>query len=166
MFKWIKGLVIGLSICAGMVVLGIPSTAHAKYVGHYATPTEIRGTWYQYKGKNKFNVIKITKHSFYYKGKLLYSSKKSGANKLFVKEYTKNSGDTFGIRGSGISYILNGHYQYDYQTIGQFWLSKSKVAGHRVLKNYHQMGQYNVFTRTKVKHNYSYEKNSLKDIGK
>ncbi|MCP9615575.1 hypothetical protein [Levilactobacillus brevis] len=157
MSKWIKEFVVGLGVCIGLSLFGVPSTAHAKYVGHYSTPTEIRGTWYQYRGKNKFNVIKISKHSFYYKGKLLYSSKKSGANKLYV-EADKSSSNSV--------YLLNGHYKYEYQTFGSFWLSKSKVAGHRVLKNYHQMGQYNVFTRNKVKHNYSYEKNSLKDIGK
>ena len=148
------------------MVLGIPSTAHAKYVGHYATPTEIRGTWYQYTGENKFFVVKITKHAIYDSGKILYSTSKTGYRRLFVKKYTKNSGDSFGIRGSGTSYILNGHYKYDYQTVGQYWLSKTKVAGHRVLKNYHQMGNYNVFTRTKVKHNYCYENDSLKGIGR
>lgn len=161
MFKWIKGFIVGLSICAGLVVLGIPSTAHAKYVGHYATPTEIRGTWYQYRGSNKFYVVRITKHAVYYHGVLLYSSTKSGANRLFVKKLSKKV-----TTGFGTVYLLNGHYKYETQTVGEFWLSRSKVSGHRVLKNYHQMWAYNVFTRTKVKHNYSYEKDNFKDIGK
>lgn len=154
-------------ISAGIFIGGATyTTANAKYVGHNATPTEIRGTWYQYSGNNKFYVVKIAKHNVYSNGKLLYSTKNKGYNKLYVKKYTKHSGDSWGIRGNGTSYILNGHYKYDYQTTGQYWLSHQKVSGHRVLKNYHQMGQYNVFTKNKVKYNYSYHKDSFKDIGR
>lgn len=74
------------------IYLGLASsTVNAKYVGHYATPTEIRGTWYQYQGKNKFTVFKITKHAVYCGGELLYSSGKSGANKLFIKRLSKKA---------------------------------------------------------------------------
>jgi len=154
-------------VCAGLTVGGFTYiNANAKYVGHNSTPTELRGTWYRYEGHNKWDTYKITKKSVKYNGHLLYSTGKDGSKKLFIKKYTKHSGDTFGIRGNGTSYNLNGHFKYDYQTTGQYWLSHQKVSGHRVLKNYHQMGQYNVFTKNKVKHNYSYHKDSFKDIGR
>ena len=158
----IKGiLVLGL-VCSGLFFGSLTYTnASAKYVGHHAIPTELRGTWYQYRGKNKFFVIKITKNNVYVNSKLTYSTKKIGANKVFIQSLSKKV-----THGSGISYILNGHYKYEYQTFGEFWLSKEKVSNRRVLKNYHHMDHYNVFTKNKVKHNYSYHKDSFKDIGR
>jgi len=141
-------------VCAGLTVGGFTYiNANAKYVGHNSTPTELRGTLYKYNGHNKWDTYKITKKSVMYNGHLLYSTGKGGSKKLFIK----HSGDT---------YMLNGHFKYDYQTTGTYWLSHQKVNGHRVLKNYHLMGQYNVFTKNKLKHNYSYHKDSLKDIGR
>ncbi|GEB07402.1 hypothetical protein LBR03_22890 [Levilactobacillus brevis] len=29
MSRWIKGLIVGLSMCVGLVVFGLPSTVHA-----------------------------------------------------------------------------------------------------------------------------------------
>ncbi|MEO3411101.1 hypothetical protein ABGN28_12800, partial [Levilactobacillus brevis] len=76
----IKGiLALGL-VCSGLIFGSLMYTnASAKYVGHHATPTELRGTWYQYRGKNKLFVIKITKNNVYVNSKLTYSTKKSGA---------------------------------------------------------------------------------------
>lgn len=148
-------------VCAGLTVGGFTYTnASAKYVGRNSTPTELRGTWYRYEGHNKWDTYKITKKSVKYNGYLLYSTSKGGSNKLFIKPLNKKV-----TGGSGVSYILNGHFKND-DTFGEFWLSHQKVNGHRVLKNYHLMGQYNVFTKNKVKHNYSYHKDSFKDIGR
>ena len=74
MFKWLKGFIVGLSICSGLVVLGIPSTAHANYGMNvtygYKVPKALHGKWYNgsYKyvftgyGKFKNGKTLITQH--------------------------------------------------------------------------------------------------------
>ncbi|MFC6206736.1 hypothetical protein [Levilactobacillus tongjiangensis] len=137
-------LALGLLIGPGSSV-----TAHAKYKGHSQTPTELRGTWYQYQGHHKWTKIKITKYKVIYNGKALYSTKKKGSQRLFVKKYKKGNG--------GVNYLLNGKYKYGYQTMGNFWLSKKKVHGKRIMKSYYNMGYFQAYTRTKLAHNYSYQ---------
>ncbi|WP_251954363.1 hypothetical protein [Levilactobacillus brevis] len=156
MAKIMKIMVMLLVPLGFITTVGVTAQAKAQ-----STPKSIRGTWYQHRGKNKFFVIKITKNNVYVNSKLTYSTKKSGANKIFIQSLSKKV-----THGSGVSYILNGHYKYEYQTFGEFWLSKEKISNRRVLKNYHHMDHYNVFTKNKIKHNYSYHKDSFKDIGR
>ncbi|RMC41324.1 hypothetical protein F5ESL0233_03085 [Lactobacillus sp. ESL0233] len=123
------------------------STVQAKYVGHNATPTELRGNWYAYKGHNKWTHIKITKHAFIYDGKVSCSLNKKGTQKLHVMRYKQNGRPYYDMNKSN----------YHYQEIGSFWLSRSKVQGRRVMKSYYNMGYFTVYTRNKIKHDYSYE---------
>jgi len=136
----VLGLILGTSMTM---------TASAKYAGHSATPTELRGTWYQYQGHHKWEKIVITKHAFKINGKTLYTPYKKSWHKLYVLHEKKGCG--------GSNYVLNGKFKYGYQNLGTFWLSARKVKGHRVMKSYYNMKYFSVYTHQKLKHNYSYE---------
>ena len=154
-----KTLVILASILI-LVATGLvfSSKVEAKYVGHNATPTELRGTWYEYKGHNKWNHIKITKHAFIQNGQVLCSLNKKGYKKLHVTRYKQN----------GRPYYVLNKFNYHYQEVGSFWLSKRKIYGKRVMKSYYNMGYFSVYTRNKIKHDYSYQTkgNYKKQLGK
>jgi len=145
----VLGLILGTSMTM---------TASAKYAGHSATPTELRGTWYQYQGHHKWEKIVITKHAFKLNGKTLYTPYKKSWHKLYVKRSKKGQGAGYGLKGyGGTNYIFNGKFKSDYQYLGSFWLSSKKIKGHRVMKSYFNMGYFSVYTHQKLKHNYSYE---------
>ncbi|MDF7639371.1 hypothetical protein PT285_08165 [Lactobacillus sp. ESL0791] len=139
------------AVIAVLVVTAIgittPLPAQAKYMGHSATPTELRGNWYRYEGNNKWQHFKITKHSCILNGKVLCSLNKKGAKKLHVMQYKQN----------GKAYYDLNKFSYHYQEIGSFWLSQRKIHGRRVMKSYYNMGYFSVYTRSKIKHDYSYE---------
>ncbi|WEV70951.1 hypothetical protein OZY43_00480 [Lactobacillus sp. ESL0785] len=147
-----KKIIIALSTAFLMIVLAkTPTTVHAKYVGLYATPTELRGNWYQYVdngyGTYKLNHWHIFKHAIKLNGKTLISSQKHGTKKLYV---------TLWHEKGGIVYSFN-KANYHYQDLGEFWLSKRKIHGRRVMKSYYNMGYFEVYTRAKLRHNYCYE---------
>jgi hypothetical protein len=156
-----KKLLVTLATILTFIVTGtiFASTVQAKYVGHDATPTELRGNWYIYGGHNKWSHIKITKHAYTYNGKTLCSLGKKGPRKLHVMRYKQN----------GRPYYDMNKYNYHYQEIGAFWLSRSKAQGRRVMKSYYNMGFFNVYTRNKIKHDYSYQTKGadyLRQLGK
>lgn len=79
-FKKTLGILVTTLILAAAGLVS-SSKVQAKYVGHNATPTELRGNWYAYKGHNKWNHIKITKHVYIQNGKVLCSLNKKGFKK-------------------------------------------------------------------------------------
>lgn len=152
-----------LTLVSTAIVGGTTITnAHAKYVGHNATPTEIRGTWYRYNGNNKWDSYKISKRSVKYNGKVIFSTSGKGSQKLHVKRYLK--GKNYGTHQykniyGGTNYDLNSLAKYDYQKLGSFWLSHKKINGKRTLRFYLHQGVFNVLTKDKLKHNYTYQYN-------
>ncbi|ETY74092.1 hypothetical protein [Lactiplantibacillus fabifermentans] len=161
---WLVGLLVLLGLALGT---STSLTASAKYAGHSATPTELRGTWYQYRGKNKWTKMVISKQAVKYNGKTLYTPKKKSWHQLYVRKFNKGTGGSKGIKGyGGANYIFNDKFQYDAQIMGSFWLSAQKVKGKRVMKSYYNMGYFEVYTRQKVKHNYSYQYNGSQYLNK
>jgi len=149
-----------LALLTGGLLLGATGTvtASAKYQGHSATPTELRGTWYQYQGKHKWLKVKITKHAFNWNNQLRYTPQKKSWHQLYVKRYKKNQDAYGGLKGyGGTNYIFNGKFKYEYQHLGAFWLSKQRVKGQRVMKSYYNMFDFKVYTKKKIAHNYSYQ---------
>jgi len=137
------------------------TNASAKYVGNHAIPTELRGTWYHYEGSNKWTTYKLTKNRFKYNWKTLYSLSGKGYRKLSVKKYPK--GKKYGYGGT--NYVLNSLAKNDVESLGTFWLSHKKVNGKRTLRFYLHQGVFNVFTKDKIKHNYTYVYNGQNYLG-
>lgn len=160
-----SALSLGL-FCAGLTVGGFTYTnANAKYVGHNSTPTELRGTWYRYNGHNKWDTYKVGKKSVKYNGKTIFSSSMKGYKKLDVKKYEKGKKYGYG----GVNYELNSLAKDDVHSLGTFWLSHKKVNGKRTLRFYLHQGVFNVLTKDKIKHNYTYVyngQNYLRQIGR
>ncbi|GHP13070.1 hypothetical protein YK48G_04950 [Lentilactobacillus fungorum] len=131
---------------AAMIVLGIGLTANpakAQASASTTTPKALRGTWYEYRGDKKFNVIKITPHSFTYNGKT-YSPSKSGYRKLGVSKW-----------GSWYSFNQTKSSTKD---LGQYKTKKKLIDGSykKVLIKYKGVGTYHVFPTSKIYHKYSY----------
>lgn len=124
------------------------SQVHAKYKGHYETPTELRGNWYQWVGDDvdQFDHYKINKHSVYLNGYLLYSKHhhKNDTYYMYIKNYKKLGHNT---------YDFSSKYK-EHQSF--YWLSRKSIKGMRVLKNYNNSGDIRVYTRQKIHHDYSY----------
>lgn len=165
-YLWMT-LLTGLSVSVG---LSFSAPASAKYVNHSTTPTELRGTWYQYQGHHRWNKIVIKKHAFKLNGKTLYTPKKKSWHKLYILHHKKGQ-EAFGdLKGyGGTNYTFNGKFQADYQQLGNFWLSTRKIKGRRVMKSYYLMGDFSVYTRQKLQHNYNYHysgKQFLNKIGR
>ncbi|QMU08763.1 hypothetical protein H3M12_03640 [Levilactobacillus suantsaii] len=157
MLKARLGLMLGIGAISVGLGLSGAQPASAKYQGHATTPTELRGTWYQYFGHHRWQALKITKHAVSMNGKRLYATNKHGWRKLHVLRLKKGQGAESGYKGyGGTNYNLNSLAKYDYQTLGNVWLSHKRVHGKRTLGIYYNMGGFQVWTKQKLAHNYSY----------
>lgn len=124
----------------------------------YTTPKSLRGTWYEYNRyskKNGFFVIKIMAHKVISYGdgmKNSYTPYRHGSYRLNVQYHPKG---WYGIGGA--TYTFNNGIDTAHQ-LPQFWIGKRKIHGHyrHVLKGYLQMGWFQVYLKTKVHHDYSY----------
>ncbi|TPR42522.1 hypothetical protein [Apilactobacillus micheneri] len=116
------GMVSIMSACYG-------TQAHAKYMGHHQTPTEIRGNWYQW-DENKMTHMHIYKKSIYINGK-------KDKNKLDIIKHGKNA------------YNL---YSYQQGDIPIYTLTHKKIHGKRAL--FTGGGSTIYWTRSKIKHTY------------
>lgn len=153
--KW--GLMAGTLLASVSLGLSLPQTASAKYKGHTTTPTEIRGTWHQYTSHHQWETLKITKHAVRLDGQTLYTPKKKGWHKLHVQRMKKGQGKAAGLKGyGGTNYVLNSLAKTESQTLGNVWLSHKRVHGKRTLGIYYNGGNFQVWTKQKLAHHYSY----------
>ncbi|WP_414950040.1 hypothetical protein [Levilactobacillus brevis] len=124
MSRWIKVLILGLSVCAGLVVFGLPSTVHAYkvvtpgYSSHMKNkiPKALHGKWYMGKEKVKFTryykmpsdkSYVITQHlvnEYCYVG-----HKKLKAKGYFDGIYSKKDGFDFGFQYVPLVFSYHGH---------------------------------------------------------
>lgn len=124
MSKWIKGFVVGLGVCIGLLLFGVPSTAHAyhaasfKYSSNMKTkvPKSLHGTWYMGKEKVKFTghykmpsdeSYVITQHlvnEYCYVG-----HKNLKAKAYFDGIYSKKDGFDFGFQYVPLVFSYHGH---------------------------------------------------------
>lgn len=135
-----------LLVLAVLIVFGISlsmNPVEAQASSSTTTPKALRGTWYEYKGDKKFNVIKITTHSFTANGKT-YTPSKSGYRKLQVSKW-----------GSWYSFNKTSS---DSKDLGQYKTKKKLIGGSykNVLVKYKGVGTYHVFPTNKYYRNYSY----------
>ncbi|MDH5106215.1 hypothetical protein OQI89_10165 [Lentilactobacillus diolivorans] len=158
--KHFKTLFVTLILTGTLLGIIAANPVQAKYTGHFTTPTEVRGNWYQYEGHHKWEHLKITRHAVSINGKVLYTPRRNGVHQLYITKYKKGYG--------GVNYTFNHHIKYHYQSLGSFWLSQRKIHGKRVLENYYNMSWFSVYTRNKSTHDYSYQYkgNYLKKIGR
>ncbi|UQS84798.1 hypothetical protein MOO46_06010 [Apilactobacillus apisilvae] len=143
------------------------NSAQAKYKGHHQTPTELRGNWYAWnKHTKKFDHMHIYKYSVYFNQKRLYA--KNNKSYMYVIKHKKGSskyGKQHGFGGTNYTF-------YRSFTMGDakaYWLSHRKIHGRRVLKTYKDSLGFNIYNRTKIKHDYSYnytEYNYMSKIGR
>lgn len=141
-----------LTIIVAIVTLFIvKNKVSASYVNHQTTPTELRGTWYQYAGKNKWNKTIVNKHSVEI---IIYdsSSKKYHRGGFILKHH--NLDVTFYNSKKHVYSFYVGECHAN--SSSEYWLSKQKVHGKRVMKSYYNSGCFDVYTKNKIKHNYNY----------
>lgn len=139
--KKIKLFILAIAIVFGIQLIALPAKANASTTT--TTPKALRGTWYEYRGSGKFNVIKITTHSFTTNGKSYTPSKKSD-RKLQVSKW-------------GSWYLFN-KSKSSAKDLGQYKVTKKLIRGSykKVLIKYRGIGTYHVFPNHKYEHKYSY----------
>lgn len=139
--KKIKLFILAIAIVFGIQLIALPAKANASTTT--TTPKALRGTWYEYRGSGKFNVIKITTHSFTTNGKSYTPSKKSD-RKLQVSKW-------------GSWYLVN-KSKSSAKDLGQYKVTKKLIRGSykKVLIKYRGIGTYHVFPNHKYEHKYSY----------
>lgn len=139
--KQFKIFMFALAIVFGIQLAALPAKADASTLT--TTPKALRGTWYEYRGSGKFNVIKITTHSFITNGKSYTPSKKDD-RKLQVSKW-------------GSWYLFN-KPKSSKKDLGQYKTTKKLIGGSykKVLIKYHGIGTYHVFPNHKYEHKYSY----------
>ncbi|WP_040471125.1 hypothetical protein [Lentilactobacillus kisonensis] len=135
-----------LLVLAALVVLGMSlatNPVEAQASSSTTTPKKLRGTWYEYKGDKKFNIIKITAHSFTNNGKT-YSPSKKGYQKLQVSKW-----------GTWYSFNKTKSASKD---LGQYKTKKKLIDNtyKNVLVKYKGVGSYHIFPTNKYYHNFSY----------
>ncbi|WP_181401249.1 hypothetical protein [Apilactobacillus micheneri] len=114
------------------------SSAHAKYMGHYQMPTELRGTWYFKEGGMFWQKAKITKNRYYqHKGttgpdveNIVGKTKEPGNNgePIYVQKFNTH-GDKF---IDGPAYTLT---KGDSKRFSFYWLSRKRTHGKRILRS-------------------------------
>lgn len=129
MSRWIKGLIVGLSMCVGLVVFGLTSTAHANYGTNvtygYKVPKSLHGIWYfgsqkalftgQYK-KYKTGKMVITRHLV--KG-YCYVNGKQNRVKLYRDEFYYNHSVQPGFQYVPLIFRYQGHNYKGLDVSGQ-----------------------------------------------
>ncbi|WP_105956806.1 hypothetical protein [Apilactobacillus quenuiae] len=144
-----------LALTLFLVVSNI--STYAKYKGHYETPTELRGNWYE-SGQNNYGDwqtyhMYIGKKAVYQDGMKLYDindHKMNSAFMLYVQKINKKDMDF-----AGNTYVLNGKLVPYKDESPYVWLSKNRIHGKRVLKSYTLMNGIETWTRNKIKKDYS-----------
>lgn len=136
------GVIFTVAVIFGIQLAALPANASASTAT--TTPKALRGTWFEYRGQGKFNVIKITTHSFTTNGKSYTPSKKSD-RKLHVSKW-------------GSWYLFNKSTSTS-KDLGQYKATKKLIGGSykRVLIKYRGIGTYHVFPNHKYEHKYSYK---------
>jgi len=122
--KWIKGFVVGLGVCIGLSLFGVPSTAHAYHVASFKyssnmktnVPKALHGTWYMGKEKVKFtgyhktsdgDLRVITQHQV--NEYCYFGHKNLRAKAYFDGIYSKKYGFDFGFQYVPIIFSYHGH---------------------------------------------------------
>ncbi|TPR19573.1 hypothetical protein DY138_02710 [Apilactobacillus timberlakei] len=153
----IIGFIFSLFLALTLFLVISNRTTYAKYKGHYETPTELRGNWYE-SGQNNYGDwqtyhMYIGKKAVYQDGMKLYdvhNHKMNNAYMLYVQKINKKDMDF-----AGNTYVLNGKL-VPYKTESPYvWLSKKRIHGKRVLKSYTLMNGIETWTRSKIKKDYS-----------
>lgn len=136
------GIIFTMAVIFGIQLTALPADASAST--STTTPKALRGTWFEYRGEGKFNIIKITTHSFTTNGKSYTPSKKSD-RKLQVSKW-------------GSWYLFN-KSKSSSKDLGQYKATKQLIGGSykRVLIKYRGIGTYHVFPSHKYEHKYSYK---------
>lgn len=139
--KKMRLFILALVVIFGVQLTALPAQAHASSA---TTPKALRGTWFEYRGSGKFNVIKITPHRVSYNGKSYTPSKKAD-RKLQVNKW-------------GSWYLFN-KSKSPSKDLGQYKTTKKLISGSykKVLVKYHGIGTYHVFPSHKYEHRYSYK---------
>ncbi|WP_251908489.1 hypothetical protein [Lentilactobacillus kefiri] len=141
--KKFKLFMFALAVIFGIQLAALPTNASAS-TSTTTTPKALRGTWFEYRGQGKLNIIKITKHSFTTNGKT-YSPSRKGDRKLQVSKW-------------GSWYLFNKSKSAK-KDLGQYKTTKKLIHGSykKVLVKYHGIGSYHVFPSHKYQHKYSYK---------
>ncbi|WP_220752157.1 hypothetical protein [Apilactobacillus xinyiensis] len=145
--KYLISFLIVFSIM--LTFVGLEENASAKYVNNHTTLTELRGAWYNYAGKNKWSKIVVNKHSV---NLYMYFENTLHAYSYSLKNNNLNITNLNGKKNVYSFYTGTSHAT----SSSEYWLSRQRIHGKRVMKSYYNSGYFEVWNRNKIKHNYSY----------
>lgn len=148
-----RKILLSMLVLLPMLLLFYSKTVKASYVNRTTTPTELRGNWYSYdqssKNHKSFYKLRITKHAVNGNGYIVSKNgKKYKKLHVWVFDADYNGGPIYNFQKkyTPSAASLNGGY----------WLTNKKVHGKRVLAAYLHQDLYHIYTRDKIKHDYSF----------